>query len=98
MIMDGDRGNSWLKRYEAGAAREHAGNAAWTQHKFGVPLGRTVLQTLPAMLAIFLVSLFLQGWVWGLVSALAVLAVVLTFRAWARRRYGTTPEAPTQSS
>jgi hypothetical protein len=98
MIMDGDQDNSWQKRYEAGASRERAGNAAWTQHKFGVPLGRTVLQTLPGMVALFLVSLLMQGWVWGLVSAAVLLAVVLTFRAWARRRYGITTERPPQPS
>lgn len=98
MIMDGDQGDSWQKRYEAGAARNDAANAAWTQKKFGVPLGRTLLQTFPGMVAIFLVSLLMQGWLWGLVSAAVLLAVVLSFRVWARRRYGITTERPSQSS
>lgn len=94
MVMGGDQGDSWQKRYEAGAAREQAGNAAWTQQKFGVALSRTLLQTLPAMAALFLVGLVLQGWVWGLVTAAALLGVVLAFRAWARRRYGITSKRP----
>lgn len=98
MIMDGHQGNSWQRRYQAGAAPEEAGNAAWTRQKFGVPLSRTVLQTLPGMVALFLVSLLMQGWLWGLVSAAVLLAVVLTFRVWARRRYGITTERPSQPS
>jgi hypothetical protein len=98
MIMDGDQGNSWQERYEAGAAREQAGNAAWARQKLGVSLSRTVLQTLPGMVALFLVSLLMQGWLWGLVSAAVLLAVVLTFRVWARRRYGITTERPSQPS
>lgn len=94
MIMGGDRGNSWQKRYEAGAAREQTGNAAWTQLKFGGPLSRTLLQTLPGIVALFLLGLLLQGWLWGLVCAAVLLAVVLAFRAWARRCYGITTERP----
>jgi hypothetical protein len=98
MIMDGDQGNSWQKRHEAGAARDDAANAAWTQKKFVVPLSRTLLQTFPGMVALFLVSLLMQGWLWGLVSAAVLLAVVVTFRVWTRRRYGITTERPSQSS
>jgi len=87
-IMSGDRESSWQKRYEAGAGRVEAGNAAWTQQRFGVPLTRTVLQTLPGMVVLFVIGLLLQGWLWGLISAAILLAVVLIFRAWARRRYG----------
>jgi hypothetical protein len=96
--MDGRQDDSWQKRYEAGAAREQAGNAAWAQRRFGVPLRRTVLETLPEMVSVFLIGLLFQGWLWGVVSAAVLLAVVLVFRAWARRRYGITTERPPQST
>ena len=94
-IMNGGQGDSWQKRYEAGAARDQAGNAAWTRERFGVPLSRTVLQALPGMLALFVIGLLLQGWLWNLISAAVLLAVILIFLAWARRRYGIPTERPT---
>ena len=96
--MDGRQDDSWRKRYEAGAAREQAGNAAWAQRRFGVPLRRTVLVTLPGMVSVFLIGLLIQGWRWGVVTAAVLLAVVLIFRAWARRRFGVTTERPPQST
>ncbi|WP_143087242.1 hypothetical protein [Geodermatophilus ruber] len=94
--MNGDRENSWQKRYEAGVGRVEAGNAAWTQQRFGVPFTRTVMQTLAGMVVLFVIGLLLQGWLWGLVSAAILLAVVLIFRVWARRRYGITTSRPPQ--
>jgi hypothetical protein len=98
MIMDGAQDNSWQKRYEAGAGREQAGNGSWMQQWFGVPLRRTMLLTLPEMVSVFLIGLLFQGWLYGVVTAAVLLAVVLVFRAWARRRYGITTERPPQSS
>ncbi|SNS05590.1 hypothetical protein SAMN04488107_1088 [Geodermatophilus saharensis] len=68
------------------------------QRWFGVPLGRTVLLTLPEMLTAFLVGLLFDGWLRGLVIAAVLLAVVLVVRVWARRRYGITSERPPLSS
>ncbi len=96
--MDGRQDGSWQKRYEAGTAREQAGNAAWAHRRFRVPLRRTLLETLPEMVSVFLIGLLLQGWLWGVASAAVLLAVVLVFRAWARRRYGITTERPPQST
>ena len=98
MIMDGTQDNSWQKRYEGGASREETGNGSWMQRWFGVPLGRTVLLTLPEMLTAFLIGLLFEGWLHGVVLAAALLAVVLVFRVWARRSYGITTERPSQPS
>ena len=88
----------WRERYDAGAARERAANQAGVRRRFGVPLWRGVLQELPWMAALFLLNLLLQDWVWGAISAGALLVVMLLFRAWARRRYGiTTRQEPEPS-
>jgi hypothetical protein len=86
--MEGDRGSSWRERHEAGLARERAGNAAWVQRRFGVPLSRTILRELPVIALIFLLGYLFQGWIWGAVSAALFLSVILVFRVWARRHYG----------
>lgn len=98
MIMEGAQDHSSRKRYEAGAGHRQAENESWMQRWFGVPLGRTVLLTLPEMLTAFLVGLLFDGWLRGLVIAAVLLAVVLVVRVWARRRYGITSERPPLSS
>ena len=57
-----------------------------------------MLKTLPEMVSVFLSGLLFQGWLWGVVTAAVLLAVVLAFRAWARRRYGITTERPPRST
>ncbi len=98
MIMDGAQDDSLQKRYELRAGREQAGNGSWMQQWFGVPLRRTMLLALPEMLTAFLVGLLFDGWLYGVVLAAVLLAVVLLIRVWARRRYGITTERPPQSS
>jgi hypothetical protein len=86
--MEGHRGSSWRERHEAGLARERAGNAAWVQRRFDVPLSRTILRELPVTALVFLLGYLFQGWIWGAVSAALFLSVILAFRVWARRHYG----------
>ncbi|MGK5113184.1 MULTISPECIES: hypothetical protein [unclassified Geodermatophilus] len=86
--MVGDQKSPWQRRYEAGTARERAGNEAWVKRRFGVPIGRTIAREVPWALGLFLLLSLLQDWVWGLVGALGYLVVMLVFRAWARRRHG----------
>ena len=89
-----DAGGSWRARYEAGAERDRAGNAAEVQRRFGGPFHRTVFRELPMALALLVLGGLLISWTWGVVSAVVLLAVVLVYRWWARRRYGVTGERP----
>jgi hypothetical protein len=71
-IMNGDRRGSWHERYEAGAARDRAGQARFGQQRFREPLSRTLLRALPLVLNCFLILHLLQALAWA-VSGAAVL-------------------------
>jgi hypothetical protein len=97
-IMNEEGEDSFRKRYDAGLARERAGNETWARQRFGAPLGQSLLKELPLLAGLFLFLLLIQGWVWAVCGLAVMLAVILLFRAGARRRYGIRTQPPPPES
>jgi hypothetical protein len=87
---------SWQNRYEAAKARDEQRSAAWVQSHFGGPVIRTVVKELPLLLLVGLIGLFTLGWQAAFINMALLLIAVLLFRAWARRRYVTGTQSPSE--
>ncbi len=95
--MGADQDNSWRDRYEAAAARDREGNAAFARDRFGGGMGRFLRRELPWVVAVGLFGYLLVGGQWAVTNVAIFLAALLVFRAWARRKYGVTDVPPPTS-
>ena len=94
--MSGNRPRSWQERYDA-AGPDPAVETENARRYFGGPVRLFLVRQLPGSAALFLLGLFLQGWLWGAVMAAFALVSVLVIRAWARRHYGIPTRRPPDS-